>query len=405
MAKYIYKAADAEGKIIEGSMEAKGENMVIERLQGLGYIPIKVSLPKDSQPTLGLSWPPFGQRVSENDLLIFTQQMTTLIKAGLQVDKSLEILQDLTENKKLRSIIVSLSKDIRGGKSLADALAGYPKVFPRIYINMIKAGEAGGVMELSLGRLGDFLERSKEMKDYIFSAMLYPALLFLISLGSLMVLLGFVVPKLARIFSDMGQDLPLSTQILLSVSYLIQGYWWVILALLAASYFLGLRYLKTPEGKLKWEQLKLRLGFLGRLIQKTEIARFARTLGTMIASGIPILTGLNIAKDVSGNEIIARSINRIRSRLKEGERIGNLLQEGSFFPPLAVHMISIGDETGRLEEMLIKLAEIYEGEVRNAIKRLVALLEPTMILVMGLIVGTIVISMLWAIFSISELPF
>jgi general secretion pathway protein F len=405
MAKYIYKAADAEGKIMEGTMEAKGENMVIERLQGLGYIPIKVSLPKDSQPTLGLSWPPFGQRVSENDLLIFTQQMTTLIKAGLQVDKSLEILQDLTENKKLRSIIASLSKDIRGGKSLADALAGYPKVFPRIYINMIKAGEAGGIMDLSLERLGDFLERSKEMKDYIFSAMLYPALLFLISIGSLMVLLGFVVPKLARIFSDMGQDLPLSTQILLSVSYLIQGYWWVFLALLAASYFLGLRYLKTPEGKLKWDQLKLRLGILGRLIQKAEIARFARTLGTMIASGIPILTGLNIAKDVSGNEIIARSISRIRSRLKEGERIGNLLQEGSFFPPLAVHMITIGDETGRLEEMLIKLAEIYEGEVKNAIKRLVALLEPTMILVMGLIVGTIVISMLWAIFSISELPF
>ncbi|OGW15012.1 MAG: type II secretion system protein GspF [Nitrospinae bacterium RIFCSPLOWO2_12_FULL_45_22] len=405
MARYIYKAADQEGKIIEGFMEAKGEKIVVERLQSLGYVPIKVSMPKDARPTLGLNWPLFTQRVTEKDLLIFTQQLTTLIKAGLQVDKSLEILQDLTENKKLRSIIANVLKDVRGGKSLADALGGYPQVFPKIYINMIKAGEAGGIMDLVLMRLSDFLERSKELKDYIFSAMLYPALLFLVSLGSLMVLLGFVVPKLARIFSDMGQNLPFMTQLLLSISYLIRGYWWLFLALLGAGYYLGRRYLKTPEGRLRWDRLKLRIGIVGRLIQKAEIAGFARTLGTMIASGVPILTGLNIAKDVSGNEIIARSITRIRSRLKEGERIGNLLQEGGFFPPLAVHMITIGDETGRLEEMLIKLAEIYEGEVKNAIKRLVTLLEPIMILVMGLIVGTIVVSMLLAIFSISELPF
>jgi general secretion pathway protein F len=406
MPKYIYKAADQAGRIIEGTMEARSEKMVIDRLQTSGYIPIKINIPQETPfPTLDLSRISFGRKVADKDLLIFTQQLSTLIKAGLQLDRSLEILQELTENKKLQAIIADLLRDVRGGKSFADALASYPQIFPNIYLNMIKAGEAGGIMDLVLDRLTDFLERSKELKDYIFSAILYPTLLFLISIGSLMVLLGFVVPKLAKIFSDMGQNLPIMTQILLSISYFIRSYWWLIFGVIGTGYFLAWRYLKSPEGKLQWDQFKLKLGIVGRLIQKAEIASFTRTLGTLMASGVPILTSLNIAKDVSGNEFLARSISQIRSRLKEGERIGYLLQQNGFFPPLAVHMITIGDETGRLEEMLIKLAEIYDNEVKNAIKRLISLLEPAMILVMGLIVGTIVISMLMAIFSISQLPF
>jgi general secretion pathway protein F len=294
---------------------------------------------------------------------------------------------------------------IEGGNSLAEALETHSRIFPKLYINMVKAGETGGFLEVILSRLAKYLQSSKEIRDYLVSVMIYPIILTLVSGMSLAILVTFVIPRFARIFADMRQTIPLPTQIMLSISQSAKDYWWAGLGAIALAY-LGLKiYKQDEERRFRWDLSKLRWIAVGDLIKKVEIARFSRTLGTLLQSGVPILAALNLVKEISQNLAISRAIAQIHDRLREGKGISKALQESDVFPPLAVHMIGVGEETGRLDEMLNKVAETYEESVQNAVKRFVSLLEPLIILVMGAFVGFIVLSMILAIVSINDVPF
>ena len=406
---YSYKATDPAGKIVDGVMEATEEKAVATRLQNMGYIPIRIGHPDEEvrgfDTNVSKRISSIFERVSTKDVMTFTQDLSSLLGAGLPVDRALSILIDVTQNDKLKEVIKDVLKTIQGGSDLSDALARHTKVFSRLYVNMVRAGEAGGVLEAVLSRLGAFLETSQDLKEYVKSAMVYP--LFLVFVGgiSIIILLTFVIPKFSIIFSDKGEAIPLPTQFLLGLSEVLRGYWWVVLGGLAGLYFLFRQYARTAAGRLKLDKYKLNFPVSGDLVRKVEVARFTRTLGTLVRSGVPILQALNLVKEIIGNEVIASSMGRVYDRVKEGGRLSRPLAETGIFPPLAVEMVTVGEETGRLDEMLLRVADNYDKAVRNTIKRLISLLEPAMILAMGLVVGFIVVSMLMAIFSINEIPF
>jgi general secretion pathway protein F len=404
MAEYLYKATTLSGQTLEGSMDGKDEETIVQNLHQLGYIPIRIISAQEKE--VGLRLPAFlTQRVGVKNLFTFTQELSTLVSAGLPIDRSLNILGTLTENERLRETVRDVLKRVEDGSSLAEALGYYPRIFPKIYINMVKAGESGGFLETILSRLAQYLQSTKEVREYLISVMIYPLILTIVSGISIAILVTFVIPRFARIFSDMGQAIPLPTQIILLSSRLVTGYWWVGIGIIALIYF-GLKmYTQDEERKWRWDRFKLRWVAIGDLIKKVEVARFSRTLGTLLQSGVSILPALNLVKEISQNRAISRSIAYIHDRLREGKGISRSLEETEVFPPLAVHMIGVGEETGRLDEMLIKVAETYEANVQNSMKRVVSLLEPLIILIMGAVVGFIVLSMLLAIFSINEIPF
>ena len=406
MPEFAYKATDSMGKIVEGLMEAPEEREVISKLQSLGYIPMKIGHPSKARSfSLDIDLMAFFKRVSSKDVMNFTQQLSTLISAGLPLERSLFIVAELTEKKELEKVITDILNGIREGISLADALAKHPRVFSKLYVNMVRAGEAGGVLEMVLERLVDFLESSQELKDYITSAMIYPMLLTGVCGLTIIILLAFVIPKFSTMFDDAGGGIPASAQFLLGMSEVVKGYWWAMAGVIGGIYFGIKKYLASEKGSLKWDELKLKLFMVKTLVQKIEVARFSRTLGTLIRSGVPILESLNIVKETIGNLVIAGSLTGIHEGIKEGEGISKPLKNANTFPSLAIHMITVGEETGRLDEMLLKVADTYDQDVRNAIKRLISLLEPCLILFMAFIVGSIVITMLLAIISVNDMSF
>jgi len=405
METYQYQAVDRTGKIVTGTMEDNDERAIIDRLQEMGLFPMEV---KREAIESGLVKPiriRIGQGIRVKDIMTFTQQLGALLEAGLTLDRSLSILSEVAEKDRMKEVIKNVLSGIQGGASLSDSLAKHPKVFPPIYINMVKAGEAGGILESVIGRLADYLENSQRLKEEIRSALIYPSILTFVGGGAVIFLLTFVVPRFTQIFREMGQNLPLPTRILLFLSNGIRDYWWLLLGIVLMISF-GLRgYIKTEVGRSWWDRLVLRLPLFGPLLQKIAISRFSRTLGTLLRSGVPILQALSIVKDSIGNEVIAKSTAMIREEVKRGKGIARPLKDSGVFPPLSVHMMVVGEETGNLDEMLIKVADRYDIETRIAVRRMISLLEPGMILFMGLVVGFIVVAILLAIFSVNEIPF
>jgi len=397
VAIFSYRATTMEGAIVEGAIEAADEKSAIERLKNSGIIPLKVAAPEEGiKKRITL-------RSSKTDLLTFTTELSSLLSAGLPLDRSLNILSEISESKEMKNIIQSILKSIREGSSFSDALQRHPKVFPRLYINMIRAGEAGGVLDVVLDKLNEFLESSKELKEHILSVMIYPAILIVTGGISIIILLTYVLPKFSVIFAELGSSLPLSTQVLLTFSNALKSYWWIVLSVMIGGWIIFKNYIKSDTGRYNWDAFKLKL--MGEVIRKLETARFCRTLGTLLRSGVPLLQALNNARDVINNQVIASAIDAVSAGAKEGKGIAVPLSSANVFPPLALSMIKVGEETGQLDNMLMKVASTYEKSLNVAIKRFVSLLEPAMILSMGLIIGFIVISMLMAIFSITELPF
>jgi general secretion pathway protein F len=397
MAIFSYRATTMEGTIVEGAIEASDEKSAIERLKNTGVIPLRVAAPEEGIKKRIIL------RSSKVNLLTFTTELATLLGAGLPLDRSLNILSSISESKDMKNIVESILKSIREGSSFSDALQRHPKVFPRLYINMIRAGEAGGVLDVVLDKLNEFLESSKELKEHIFSVMIYPTILIITGGISIIVLLTYVLPKFSVIFAELGGSLPLPTQILLTFSNILKSYWWIVLSVLITGWIIFRNYIKSDTGRYKWDAFKLKM--MGEVIRKLETARFCRTLGTLLKSGVPLLQALNNARDVISNKVIASAIDAVSAGAKEGKGIAIPLSDADAFPPLALSMIKVGEETGQLDNMLLKVASTYEKSLNTAIKRFVSLLEPAMILIMGLFIGFIVISMLVAIFSITELPF
>ena len=383
--------------MVEGVIEAVDEKAAIERLKNAGYIPLNVAAPREGiRKRLSL-------KSSKGSIMTFTTELSVLLGAGLPIDRSLNILSDISESDEMKVVIQSILKSIREGSSFSDALSKHPKIFTKLYANMIRAGEAGGVLDVVLDKLNEFLESSKALKDHVFSVMIYPTILLLTGGASIVVLITFVLPKFSVIFAELGGSLPLSTKILLGFSNGLKTYWWIVAAGIAAGWIMFRNFIGSDAGRYKWDSFKLKL--MGDIIRKLETARFCRTLGTLLKSGVPLLQALHNSKDVISNRVIASAIDSVSSGAKEGKGIAAPLSTTKMFPQLALSMIKVGEETGQLDTMLMKVATTYEKSLNVAIKRFVTLLEPVMILGMGIIMGFIVISMLLAIFSIVDLPF
>ena len=402
MPVFLYRAADRRGQTIDGVMEAPDAHAVVERLQKDAYYPIRVAPHAERA-----GWPVFGAsgRFSQRDLLTLTQQLATLVEAGLPLDRALAIVEELAPHPRAKALVGDLLVTVRAGSSLSEALAKHhPRPFSRLYINMVRAGEKGGVLEVTLRRLAEFLEARAAFAEEVISALAYPVVIFTVAIGAIVFLMTFVVPRFATIFADLGQAVPLPTQILMTASTVVQGYWWLGLLALLALGFACRVWTGTPDGRLTWDQTRLALPLVGRLALKIETARFTRTLGTMLKSGVPVMGALAVVGDMMTNQAIGRAVARLSDGVKRGGTIAAGMQEQARFPALAIHMVRVGEETGRLEEMLLKVAETFETDVRIELRRVVGLLGPVIILSMGVLVAFIVVAMLLAIFSINEIP-
>lgn len=404
METYYYEATTREGNIVTGTLDVDSEHSAVDRIQEMGYFPIKVSKAEEREHLLSRFLSSIQGRVNDKDIMTFTYQLSVLLDAGFPLDRSLSILAELTEKKKLRELITDILAQVRGGKSFSEALSKFPDNFPLFYVNMIKAGEAGGFLEDTISRMAVYLENAQGLKEDVRSALIYPIILACVGGAAVVVLLTFVVPQFTKIFADMGGNLPLPTVVLLAISGSLVKYWWLILSVLAVVYYVARRYFKSENGRRSWDMIKFSLPVFGKLFRETAVSRFARTFGTLLGSGVPILNALQIVKGTLGSDKISEIINSVRESVRKGRGLSEPLKNSDIFPSLAVHMVTVGEETGRLDEMLIKIADRFDSEVRITVKRLLSLLEPVLILVMGMAVGFIVISMLVAIFSINELP-
>ncbi len=401
MIKYVmpfftYEAVDAYGKKTKETTTSSDEAELKTTLREKGLIPISITASEPKKHS-------FLEKITRKDLLTFTQELGNLLDSGMPLDRALYVLSEYSAKKSFRAIIREIYIDIQKGNSLSFAM-GKHNVFPRIYVNMIKAGEAGGIVETVIKRLVTFLETTIAFKEEITSALVYPILLTSVGGLAVIILMLYVVPNFAQIFADMGQALPLPTLILVETSELLASYWWAFVAAIAGSLFLVRGYAGTAEGKNFIDNLKLKLPVLKTLSMKLIIARFSRTFGTLLQSGAPILEAIKISRDVIDNDAVAEKLAVIEEGVSKGKGMSVPLRECGVFPPIVTQMVAVGEEAGKLEETFLLIAERFEAETKHQIKRFVSLFEPALILIMGIVVGFIVISMLIGIFSINEIP-
>jgi type IV pilus assembly protein PilC len=403
MPVFVWEGKNAAGKVVSGEIEARSVQAVFNVLKNQKIIPnAKKIKEKGKGLEMEINIPGFAPKVKSKDIVVMTRQMATMIDAGLPIVQSLDILGKQHENKAMRTMLTSVKESVETGGTFADALAKHPKVFDALFINMIAAGENGGILDIILERLAKYLEKAMKLKREVLTAMMYPAVVIFAAIVITAVLLIFVIPTFGDLFKDFGASLPLPTQIVLDLSDFVVA-WWPILfgGSGLAGYFLA-RFLKTERGKEVVHPLALKLPVFGELIRKVAVARFTRTLGTMLGSGVPVLEALNICAKTAGNKVVERDVLRARISISEGKSMTEPLSESTVFPSMVVSMIAVGESTGSLDAMLAKIAEFYEDEVDSAVAGLKQLIEPIMILVLGVIVGGLVIAMYLPIFKMGS---
>jgi general secretion pathway protein F len=405
MALYVYKAVNRDGETVEAQRDAADEQALILSLQNEGCIPIRIT-PASARP---FAWFRSGgrrEKISQKEIVMFTRELLTLLQAGLPLDRALTVLMELTERQPaVNGLIGEVLEAVKGGAQLSDALEAQSGVFSRFYLNLIRAGEAGGALENVLERLADYLERTKELRDTVISALIYPAILLTMAALSLLLLLTFVVPQFTEMFESAGKELPLPTRIVVGVAEGLQNYWWalLLLALMGVSF---MRYqLADSVRRYAWDRRFLRLPLVGDLIRKLEVSSFSRTLSTLLANGVSVLAALTIVKETLTNRFVADKVDLAVNSLKQGGGLSGPLIETGLFPTLAMQMIKLGEESGRLSEMLERVAVTYDKEIRISIQRALALLEPILIVGLGLVIGGIIVSILMAILSVNDLAF
>lgn len=400
MPKFFYKAKKGPAEIIEGHIDAETEYTAISKLSQLGYYPIKVEKENAEFAQRGFTPSFFMGRVRVRDMAVFTHQLSDLLGSGLTLLNALGVLYEQTENRYLRAVVQDVMAQVRDGTPLSSALSRHPKVFSRLFTSMVHAGEIGGVLEEVLKRLSVFYEKEEETKAKIQTAMAYPILVSVVGAFTVFVLLSFVVPKLAAIFSEFGQILPLPTRILIKVSNFFAEFWWLILAFAALLIFLAARINKTKEGKLRFDRLLLSIPVVGEFIKKVEIGRLTKSLATLLDNGVPILQSMEVVGDAVANEVIKRELERIGAEIRDGAPFSAAIRLSKYFPIFVLNMISVGEETGALEDALQKVGDSYERDADRSVKIITSLIEPLMILGMGAIVAFIVVAMLLPIFQI-----
>ncbi|MFH0839326.1 MAG: type II secretion system F family protein [Candidatus Omnitrophota bacterium] len=410
MSIFHFEAIDKSGKKVLDSIEAENLNSAINKIRELSYFPVhiyekplkerKARLPITSNVFLSFANVLRMSGVSQKQLMLFTRQLAVLSSAGVPMLRSLNILKEQQKPGAFKDILEHIPKEVESGSSLSDALGKYPKVFSTLYINMVKAGEIGGVLETVLSRLADFAEKNQRLTNKVRAALIYPIFVVVIASLILTILITFVVPKFMSIFSELGVNMPLPTLILLGMSSFLSRLWYLFPVFFFLAFLLYRYAVRLPQMRYRVDTLKLRMPLLGILLKKIIIARFSRTLGTLIRSGIPILHALNIAKDTTGNTLVSDALKKVHDSIREGDTIAVPLAKSGVFAPMVVDMISVGEETGQLDTMLLKIADTYEDEVETTISGLTSILEPVLIIFMGVIVGFIIISMLLPLISL-----
>jgi len=400
MPLFSYKAVRANGEVEEGELEAADEAALVRQLQQDGLMPIRTSRAGSGLKGLFKRSKP---KVSQEQILHFTRELATLLEAGMTLDRALQVLVELSDDEALVRTMESIREKVQGGDTLSSAMEAQGKTFTPLYISMVKAGEAGGVLHSVLQRLTDYLERSQDLRESVRSALVYPTILLTVAGLSVIGLLVGVVPQFSQMFADMGKALPLPTQIVVNIGNALTSYWWAILSGIFLGTAFASRHFSRPEVKRRWDKRLLGWPLLGDLIAKVETARFTRTLATLLHNGLPLLAALNLVKDVISNTVVAETIAEAADSLKRGKGLADPLIEKGILPPLALQMIKVGEESGDLEPMLNKVADVFDGEVRSSVKRLLTLLEPALIVGLGLIVAGIIMSIMLAILGANDL--
>lgn len=400
MPKYTYKAKKGPTEIIEGAIAAESEASCLKKLSGMGYFPISIKK-QDTDTGSGVAATYIFKRVRQGDLTIFTKQLSDLLDSGLTLHNALNVIYQQTENAYFRVIIGEIRDHVGDGHPFSEALKKYPKIFSNLYVSMARSGETGGMLDEILARLAGFQEAREQLQTRIKSALAYPAVMASVGLITIFVLITFVIPKIVGMFEDLGQSLPIPTAILVGISNFTVSYWYILLGFVALLIFAANRVSRTDDGRYAIDQIKLRFPIIGGLIKKSEIANFSRTLGTLLQNGVPMLESLDVVSTTMQNATLKRDILKTYKEVRDGKGLSASLLLRKNFPVFASNMIAIGEESGDIEKSLFKVADSYEREADNIIKIMTSLLEPFLILTMGLIVGFIVVSMLLPIFQIN----
>jgi type IV pilus assembly protein PilC len=398
---YAYVVRDRQGKILKGIADGENQEAVITKLRRTGYVITRVSLRSQAK---SLSQFLEGvKRVKARDLAIFSRQFATMIHAGLPLTKCLSILVQQTSNQGFKKVIEQIQRDVESGQPLSSALARHPKAFSGLFVSMVKAGETGGILDDVLMRLADHLEKEVALKQKIKSSTTYPVLMFAFAIIMVFFMVTFIVPIFASMFQNLGGALPAPTRVLMTASGVMRSYWYMVFASMGGLVYLFKRFISTTGGRYWFDKTKLRLPIVGKLIQKSVVARFTRTLGTLINSGVPILGALEIVAATAGNAVVAKAMEEVRSSIKEGETIAKPLEESRVFPPMVVQMIAVGEETGALDVILQKVADFYDEEVTSAVDSLTSIIEPIMLVFIGVVVGGILMSLYLPMFNVINL--
>lgn len=404
MPLFVYKAVGSDGNVVEGELEAADEQALVRLLQDSGQIPLRTG-PARQGRGLRRSLARRNGRIKQTDIASFTAELATLLQAGLPLDRALQILIDLAEREDLQQLMRRIQERVHQGAAFSDALEAQGGTFSPLYVNLVRAGEAGGTLEDALARLAQYLERARSLRESVVSALVYPTILLTVAAISVALLLVLVVPQFSQLFADMGQALPTATRVVIALGDGVRDWWWLMLlsVTLAVLYFRSL--LAKPGFRLRWDEAMLRLPVWGDLVRKVEMARLGHTLSTLLHNGVPVLRSIQIAGAVVSNRTLRASLDEAADQLKKGRGLAEPLLESGRFPRLAVQMIKVGEESGQLDEMLARVADVYDREVKAAIARALALLEPILIVGLGIVIAGIILSILVAVLSVNELAF
>ena len=400
---YAYKVRDRENRLLQGSLEADSTALVASRLQSMGYVPISIEQIGSGGFAMELKIPGFSDRISQKDVAVVCRQFATMINSGLSLIRALNILAEQTENKALARIIGDVRQDVEKGASLSQALSRHPKAFNRLFVAMVKAGETGGVLDGVLLQLSNIIEKQVELKRKIKSAMTYPVAVLCLVLVIVSAMLVFVVPTFKKLFTSLGGKLPLPTQLLLNVSHITTKFAPLIILADGGAIYLLRRWIRTERGRSRWDAFKLRVPIFGKLVHKTAMTRFSRTLAVLLRSGVPILESLEITSETVNNTVVSRAVKDVQDAVRQGESIHAPLSRHDVFPPMVTQMLAVGEETGSVDVMLEKCADFYDQEVEATVNSLTSLLEPLLIVVLGGAVGSMVIALYMPMFRIINL--
>jgi type IV pilus assembly protein PilC len=400
---YAYKVRDRAGKLLEGTLDADNQQLLIGKLRSMGYMPIDIQQQNQAAMSKELKVPFIGNRVKVKDVAVMSRQFATMINSGLSLLRALNILAEQTESRPLAMIINQVRIDVEKGSALSAALARHPKAFSRLYVAMVRAGEVGGVLDSVLLRLAETIEKQVELRRKVRSAMTYPIVVMVLVLLIVTGMLLFIIPMFKGLYKELGGTLPLPTLILLQVSSIVRTFWYLLFGGLFGTIWAFRKWVKTENGRKKWDVVKLKLPVVGLLTKKTALARFSRTLSALVRSGVPILESLDIVAETSGNNVVSIAVLDTQFAVKSGEPMSQRLEQHAVFPPMVVQMMAVGEETGALDEMLDKIADFYDQEVEATVEALTSLIEPLLIVVMGACVGGMVISLYLPMFNIIKL--